>query len=159
MINQVVGSASISFSRTKLVKNIFNQLVSFCTASKGLKRHIVVDTTGYPIVMVVHAANIDEGHAAKEVLSVLFSIVNTVRKIWADGGYKGEAFIDGCKKKFNGVIKVVKQKKKKEKKKKKKKKKGFTVRQFTMMRPPCSMRDQDVRDYSPAAEPATLFSS
>ena len=104
-------------------------------------------------VSYTHLANIDEGHAAKEVLSVLFSIVNTVRKIWADGGYKGEAFIDGCKEKFNGVIKVVK------KKKEKKKEKGFTVRQFTMMRPPCSMRDQDVRDYSPAAEPATLFSS
>ena len=68
---------------------------------RGRKRHIVVDTTGYPIVVVVHAANIYDGHAAKEVLSLLFSIVNTVRKIWADGGYKGEAFIDWCKEKFN----------------------------------------------------------
>ena len=80
---------------------------------KGRKRHIVVDTTGYPIVVVVHAANIYEGHAAKEVLSALFSIVNTVRKIWADGGYEGEAFIDGCKEKFNCVIEIVKKKKKK----------------------------------------------
>ena len=79
---------------------------------KGWKRHIVVNTTGYPIVVVVHAANIYEGHAAKEVLSALFSIVNTVRKIWADGGYEGEAFIDGCKEKFNGVIEIVKKKKK-----------------------------------------------
>jgi putative transposase len=80
---------------------------------KGRKRHIVVDTIGYPIIVVVHAANHYDGHAAKKVLKALFSIVNTVRKIWADGGYKGEAFIDWCKEKFNCVIEIVKKKKKK----------------------------------------------
>jgi len=79
---------------------------------KGRKRHIVVDTMGYPIVVVVHAANSYDGHAAQEVLTALFSIVNTVRKIWADGGYKGEAFIDGCREKFNCAIEIVKKKKK-----------------------------------------------
>jgi putative transposase len=57
--------------------------------------------------------HIYDGHAAKQVLSALSSIVNTVRKIWADGGYKGKAFIDWCKEKFNCVIEVVKKKKKK----------------------------------------------
>jgi len=79
---------------------------------KGRKRHIIVDTMGYPIVVVVHAANSYDGHAAQEVLMALFSIVNTVRKIWADGGYKGKAFIDGCREKFNCVIEIVKKKKK-----------------------------------------------
>ena len=37
-----------------------------------------------------------------------FSIVNTVRKIWPDSAYKGEAFIDACREKFNGVIEIVK---------------------------------------------------
>ena len=52
---------------------------------KGRKRHIVVDTIGYPMVVVVHAANIFDGKAARQVLTALFSIVNTVKKIWADG--------------------------------------------------------------------------
>ena len=78
---------------------------------KGRKRHIVVDTTGYPLVIVVHAANIYDGHAAERVLNVLFSIVKTVKKIWADGAYKGEKFIKWAKEKFGCVIEVVKKKK------------------------------------------------
>jgi putative transposase len=48
---------------------------------QGRKRHIVVDTTGYPLVVVVHAANIDDGHAAERVLNALFSIGKTIKKI------------------------------------------------------------------------------
>ena len=51
---------------------------------KGRKRHIVVDTTGYPLVAIAHAANIYDGHAAERVLNALFSMVKTVKKIWAD---------------------------------------------------------------------------
>ena len=80
---------------------------------KGRKRHIIVDTMGYSIVVAVHAANIYDGRTARDVVSALFSIVNTVRKIWADGAYQGEAFVDECKEKFNCVIEVVKKKKKK----------------------------------------------
>ena len=78
---------------------------------KGRKRHIVVDTIGYPMVVVVHAANVYDGHAAKPVLKTLFSIVNTVKKIGADGAYKGEEFIKWVKEEFNCVIEVVKKKK------------------------------------------------
>ena len=78
---------------------------------KGRKRHIVVDTIGYPIVVVVHAANIYDGHAAKQVLSALSSVVKTVKKIWADGAYIGQEFSDWCKESFNIVIEVVKKKK------------------------------------------------
>ena len=56
---------------------------------KGRKRHIIVDTMGYPIISRVHAANVDDGHGACEVLNALFSIVDTVKKIWADGTYRG----------------------------------------------------------------------
>jgi putative transposase len=48
---------------------------------KGRKRHIVVDTIGYIIVALVHAANIYDGHAARQVLTALFSIVDSVKKI------------------------------------------------------------------------------
>ena len=78
---------------------------------KGRKRHIVVDTTGYPLVAIAHAANIYDGHAAERVLKVLFSMVKTLKKIWADGAYKGEKFIQWAKEKFGCVIEVVKKKK------------------------------------------------
>ena len=78
---------------------------------KGRKRHIVVDTIGYPMVVVVHAANIHDGRAAEQVLNALFLIVSTVKKIWADGAYKGKKFIKWAKEKFNCVIEVVKKKK------------------------------------------------
>jgi putative transposase len=77
---------------------------------KGRKRHIVVDTIGYPMVVVVHAANIFDGKAARQVLTALFSIVNAVKKIWADGAYKGKKFAEWAKEKFDCVIEVVKKK-------------------------------------------------
>ena len=60
---------------------------------KGRKRHIVLDTTGYLLVVVVHAANLYDGHAARKVLTHLFSRITTLKNIWADGTYKGEEFI------------------------------------------------------------------
>ena len=75
---------------------------------KGRKRHIVVDTTGYPLVAIAHAANIYDGHAAERVLKVLFSMVKTVKKIWADGAYKGEEFIKWVKEQFGCILEVVK---------------------------------------------------
>jgi len=78
---------------------------------KGRKRHIVVDTIGYLIVALVHAANIYDGHAARQVLTALFSIVDSVKKIWADGGYRGEEFIQWVKEQFDCVLEVVEKKK------------------------------------------------
>jgi putative transposase len=78
---------------------------------KGRKRHIVVDTMGYLIIVLVHAANIYDGHAARKVLSALFSLVDTVKKIWADGAYKGEEFIQWVKEQFDCVFEVVEKKK------------------------------------------------
>ena len=43
---------------------------------KGRKRHIIVDTMGYLLIVVVHAANLYDGHAAREVLTALFFRIN-----------------------------------------------------------------------------------
>ena len=77
----------------------------------GRKRHIVVDTTGYPLVAIAHAANIYDGHAAERALEVLFATVKTVKKIWADGAYKGEEFIERVKERFGCILEVVNKKK------------------------------------------------
>jgi putative transposase len=77
---------------------------------KGRKRHIMVDTMGYILIVLVHAANIDDGHAARKVLTALFSKMDTVKKIGADGTYKGEEFIQWVKEQFDCVLEVVKKK-------------------------------------------------
>lgn len=78
---------------------------------KGRKRPIVVDTIGCLIIVLVHAANVYDGRAAREVLTALFSGVDTIKKIWADGAYKGEEFIRWVKEKFDCILEVVEKKK------------------------------------------------
>ena len=78
---------------------------------KGRKRHIVVDTNGYLMIVIAHAANVYDGHAAKRVLKALFSIVKTLKKIWADGGYNSEELIRWVKEQFGCILEVVMKKK------------------------------------------------
>ncbi len=54
----------------------------------GRKRHILVDTLGLLLVVVVHAANIQESEGAKLVLGKALGRFPRLRKIWADQGYK-----------------------------------------------------------------------
>lgn len=74
---------------------------------KGRKRHIVVDTIGCVLIALVHAANIYDGRAAREVLKALFAVVDTVQKIWADGAYVGEELAQWVKEQFDCVLEVV----------------------------------------------------
>lgn len=65
----------------------------------------------YLIIVLVHAANIHDSRAAREVLTALFSVVDTIKKIWADGAYKGEEFVQWVKEKFDCIFEVVEKKK------------------------------------------------
>ena len=47
---------------------------------KGRKRHIILDTMGCLLIVVVHAANIYDGQAARFVISALFLLLDTVKK-------------------------------------------------------------------------------
>lgn len=62
---------------------------------------------GYILTVIVHAANIYDGCAAREVLSQLFSSMNTVKKIWADGTYRGEELARWVKEQFQCDLEVV----------------------------------------------------
>ena len=57
---------------------------------KGSKRHILVDTLGLLLCVVVHAANIQDRDGAKLVLSKAKNLFPRLRLIWADGGYAGK---------------------------------------------------------------------
>ena len=55
----------------------------------GRKRHLVVDTLGLLLAVVVHAANVQDRDGAKLVLANLVGRFPRLRVIWADGGYAG----------------------------------------------------------------------
>jgi putative transposase len=55
----------------------------------GRKRHIVVDTLGLVLAVVVQAASLQDRVGAKEVLMELKGRFPRLRLIWADGGYSG----------------------------------------------------------------------
>ncbi len=56
---------------------------------KGRKRHLVVDTLGLPLKVVVHAADIQDRDGARQVLDRLQDDFPRLRVIWGDGGYQG----------------------------------------------------------------------
>jgi transposase len=56
----------------------------------GRKRHIVVDTIGLLLVVVVHSAYIQDRDGARLVLHQLLGRFPRLHLIWADGGYAGE---------------------------------------------------------------------
>ena len=58
---------------------------------KGRKRHLLVDTLGLIMAVVVTAAHIDDRQAVVALLTGYFADgVKRLRKIWVDGGYVAE---------------------------------------------------------------------
>lgn len=57
---------------------------------KGRKRHILVDTLGFLLVAVVHAADIQDRDGAKLVLKKIRRWFPRLNVIWADQGYAGQ---------------------------------------------------------------------
>jgi putative transposase len=55
----------------------------------GRKRHILVDTIGLLLLVVVHSAGTQDRDGAREVLAPLSHALTKLRRIWADGIYTG----------------------------------------------------------------------
>jgi putative transposase len=76
---------------------------------KGRKRHIVVDTMGLLLSVIIHPANIHDSQGVSDVLWRLKAkYFNSIKKIIADGGYQGESLSLWVKDRFNWVLEVVK---------------------------------------------------
>jgi putative transposase len=56
----------------------------------GRKRHLIVDTLGLVLAVVVHAASMQDRDGAKEVLRRIRGRFARLKLIWADGGYAGK---------------------------------------------------------------------
>jgi putative transposase len=55
----------------------------------GRKRHILVDTLGLLLIVVVTAASLPDCHGARYLFKRLGGSGKKLRKIWVDGGYRG----------------------------------------------------------------------
>jgi len=57
---------------------------------KGRKRHILTDTIGLPVGMIVHPANIQDRDGAPSLLASIRARYPWLRHVFADGGYGGD---------------------------------------------------------------------
>ncbi len=58
---------------------------------KGRKRHLLVDTQGHLLAVVVHAANVPDAVGAEAVLDQARCRFPTLHKVWADAVYHAES--------------------------------------------------------------------
>ncbi|WP_220183382.1 IS5 family transposase [Sphaerisporangium album] len=56
---------------------------------KGQKRHVVVDTLGLLLCVIVTAASVQDRDGAHPLLALLREKFSTITLVWADGGYAG----------------------------------------------------------------------
>jgi len=60
---------------------------------KGRKRHLLVDTLGLLLVVIVHAAALADSVGAMQVFTAAKRRAPSVRKVFADGGYRGKLLV------------------------------------------------------------------
>lgn len=57
---------------------------------KGRKRHLLVDTLGLLLVVIVTAASVQDWEGARRLLQRLGGVCKKLRLIWVDGAYRGQ---------------------------------------------------------------------
>ena len=73
----------------------------------GRKRHVIVDTVGLLLAVVVHPANIQDRDGARLVIDKLIGRFPRLRLIWADAGYSGQ-LVDWVMSMSGWVLEIVK---------------------------------------------------
>lgn len=75
---------------------------------KGRKRHIVTDTVGLLLSLVVHSARIQDRDGAPDVLKAIVARYPSLRHVFADGGYAGPKLWDALKALGRWTVQIVK---------------------------------------------------
>lgn len=75
----------------------------------GRKRHIVVDTLGLMVGLVIHSAGIQDRDGAPDVLKTILKRWPWLRHIFADGGYAGPKLKGRLEKVGKFTLEIVKQ--------------------------------------------------
>jgi putative transposase len=73
----------------------------------GRKRHMLVDSLGLLIALVVHAANIQDYDGARQVLQKAAQKSSRLQKVIADGIYPKNGLVEWVKHQFQFVLEIV----------------------------------------------------
>ena len=75
---------------------------------KGRKRHILTDTCGFLIFILVHTADIQDRDGAVDVLQAVRRRFPWLRHVFADGGYAGDKLREAISGAGNWTIEIIK---------------------------------------------------
>jgi transposase len=75
---------------------------------KGRKRHILTDTIGLPLGMIVHAADVQDRDGAPWLMECVSSLYPWLRHVFADGGYAGDKLKGALEKVGDWTVEIVK---------------------------------------------------
>lgn len=106
-------SAAILDSQSVATATMVHKAVGFDANKKikGRKRHLLVDTLGLMILVVVSAANVPEREGANLVLTKLAQIRASfprLVRIWVDRGYEGENFMRSVMDTYRWILETIK---------------------------------------------------
>lgn len=73
---------------------------------QGRKRHLLVDTLGLVMAVVITAASVQDRDGAKQLLHALPGSCKKLRRIWVDGGYRGK-LVEWVATRFHFVLDVI----------------------------------------------------
>jgi transposase len=73
----------------------------------GRKRHVVVDTLGLLLCVLVTAASVQDRDGARPLLEQVAAACRRVRLVWADGGYAGK-LLDWARTRLKITLEIVK---------------------------------------------------
>ena len=110
MGKQEIPSVGIIDSQSVKVAHVCSYEVGYDAGKriKGRKRHIITDTLGCLLFVMVHGANVQDRNGIKQVLPLLKSkMLNGIKKIFADAGYSGKPIVEWVKMMFSWDLEIV----------------------------------------------------
>jgi transposase len=75
---------------------------------KGRKRHLLTDTLGLPVGIIVHPADVQDRDGAPWLLESVSCLYPWLRHVFADGGYAGDKLKDALKNLGDWTVEIVK---------------------------------------------------
>ncbi len=75
---------------------------------KGRKRHILTDTIGLPVGMIVHPADVQDRDGAPDLLASVRGAFPWLRHVFADAGYAGDKLKGALENLGDWTIEIVK---------------------------------------------------
>jgi len=74
---------------------------------KGRKRHVLVDTLGLLLIVVVTAASLSDQAGARGIFKRMRGTGKKLRKVWVDGTYRGTEWTSWVKEQYHIVLELV----------------------------------------------------